>query len=74
MGIYGGHDFRIVNRKYRKEERMSQLVEEQQDFFQRVREAYLRRAAQYPQRLRVIDGSQTLEDVRAQLSRLLEAL
>lgn len=47
---------------------------ERADFHRRVREAYLRRAAQHPQRLRVIDGSQTLDEVRMQLTRLLEAL
>ena len=44
---------------------------EQEDFHARVRDAYLRRAARHPQRIRVIDGSQTLEAVREQLSAAL---
>lgn len=44
---------------------------EQEDFHARVRDAYLRRAARHPQRIRVIDGSQTLEAVRVQLSAAL---
>jgi len=46
---------------------------EQSDFHRRVRAAYLRRAEQHPQRIRVIDGSQTVPEVRAQLERILEA-
>lgn len=46
---------------------------EQGDFHRRVRAAYLRRAGQHPQRMRVIDGSQSLPEVRMQLERILEA-
>jgi dTMP kinase len=46
---------------------------EQGAFHARVRAAYLRRAAVHPQRIRVIDGSQTLENVRVQLAGILEA-
>jgi len=41
---------------------------EQADFHARVRAAYLRRAQQHPERIRVIDGSRSLEAVRAQLT------
>jgi dTMP kinase len=44
---------------------------EKTDFHARVRAAYLRRAAQYPQRIRVIDGSRSLEQVRMQLAAVL---
>jgi len=44
---------------------------EKTDFHARVRAAYLRRAAQYPQRIRVIDGSRSLEEVRLQLAAVL---
>ncbi len=44
---------------------------ERADFHMRVREAYLRRAARYPERIRVIDGNQTVEQVRRQLQSLL---
>lgn len=44
---------------------------EKTDFHARVRAAYLRRAAQYPQRIRVIDGSRSLEEVRMQLAAVL---
>ncbi len=40
---------------------------EAQDFFGRVREAYLERARAHPDRIQVIDASGTLEQVRARL-------
>ncbi|OYY93495.1 MAG: dTMP kinase [Hydrogenophilales bacterium 28-61-23] len=46
---------------------------EQTDFHARVRAAYLRRAECYPQRIKVIDGSRSLEQVRMQLASELAA-
>lgn len=45
---------------------------EQGEFHARVRAAYLRRAASHPERIRVIDGSRSLEEVRVQLAAILE--
>jgi len=45
---------------------------EQNAFHARVRAAYLRRAARYPQRMRVVDGGGDIVTVRAQLTRILE--
>lgn len=47
---------------------------EQADFHRRVRDAYLRRARKHPGRIRVVDGSRTLDEVRQQLSHILETL
>lgn len=44
------------------------------DFHARVRQAYLRRAGRYPQRIKVIDANQPVESVRRQLLTLLEPL
>jgi dTMP kinase len=46
---------------------------EQADFHARVRAAYLRRAERHPERIKVIDGSRSLEAVRAQLTGILES-
>jgi dTMP kinase len=46
---------------------------EKLDFHARVREAYLRRVARYPERIRVVDGSGTIDEVRARLAALLES-
>jgi dTMP kinase len=50
---------------------LDRFEQEQQDFFARVREAYLRRAQRYPQRLRVIDSTRPLEVIRAELGQIL---
>jgi dTMP kinase len=44
---------------------------EKSDFHTRVRAAYLRRAEQFPQRIRVIDGSRSIDAVRLQLTAVL---
>ena len=41
---------------------------EQDDFYHRVREAYLRRASEDPSRIHVIDGSQSVAHIRQQLA------
>lgn len=46
---------------------------EKADFHARVRAAYLRRAERHPERIHVVDGGQSLEDVRRQLTGILEA-
>lgn len=47
---------------------------EGQAFFERVRAAYLRRAERHPERIRVIDGTRTLDEVRTALAAILETL
>ena len=47
---------------------------EQRGFHQRVRDAYLDRARQAPQRIRVIDASRTPEAVRADVGRIVAGL
>ncbi len=45
---------------------------EQTDFHARVRAAYLRRAEQFSARIKIIDGSRSLDQVRQQLGVVLE--
>jgi len=45
--------------------------QENLDFFTRVRAVYLARAARYPQRIRLIDASQTVADIRKILEDIL---
>jgi dTMP kinase len=44
--------------------------QESLDFFARVRAVYLARAARYPDRIRLIDASRTVEDIRKVLEEL----
>jgi dTMP kinase len=47
---------------------------EQADFFSRCRNEYLRRAAQFPDRIAVIDSTRSIEQTRADITHALERL
>jgi dTMP kinase len=47
---------------------------ERDGFFIRVREAYLQRATEFPERFRVIDSAKTIPEIQTQLKTYLEAL
>lgn len=53
---------------------LDRFEQEKQDFFARVRAAYLDRATAHRQRIRVINGSRSIADIQAELAPLLEAL
>ena len=44
---------------------------EQLDFYRRVRTAYLRRAREHPDRIRVINAAQTISEVQTELERII---
>jgi len=50
------------------------IEDEKQDFFERVREAYLKRAAAYPDRFLIIDATQPLESVQSSIHQALGRL
>ena len=54
--------------------RSDRFEQEQADFFQRVREAYLEIAAAEPGRVRRVDAARPLEQVQAEIARLLAPL
>jgi dTMP kinase len=51
---------------------LDKFEQEQADFFEKVRNEYLRRAAQFPDRIVVIDSTQSIDAVRADLRAALE--
>ncbi|MBZ0105096.1 MAG: dTMP kinase [Sulfuricella denitrificans] len=53
---------------------LDRFEQEKQDFFQRVRQAYLARAAQFPERIRVIDSTRTVAQIRTELETLIDGL
>lgn len=53
---------------------LDRFEQEKQDFFQRVREAYLKRAAQFPSRIRVIDSRQSVGDIQSELEEIITNL
>lgn len=50
------------------------IEQERQEFFERVRAAYLERAKKFPHRFRVIDASQSLSNVEQQISQVLDQI
>lgn len=53
---------------------MDRFEQEQADFFQRVRSVYLDRAKQFPDRIKLIDSSQPLSEVKIAVERALQDL
>jgi dTMP kinase len=53
---------------------LDKFEQEKADFFADTRAEYLRRAAEFPTRFRVIDSTQTIPAIRAQLDILLAEL
>lgn len=54
--------------------RLDRFEQEQQDFFQAVRQGYLQRAALEPQRFIVLDASRPLTEVQQQLAVVLQRI
>lgn len=53
---------------------VDRFEKEQADFFQRVRAAYLDRVEQFPERIKRIDSSQSLAEVKAAVERTLQCV
>lgn len=53
---------------------LDRFEQEKQDFFKRVRDAYLVRADAFRQRMRVIDSSRSIAEIQKELGGLIDAL
>ncbi len=53
---------------------LDKFEQEQATFFDAARKEYLRRAAQFPQRIRVIDSTRSIAEIRAELAIIVETL
>lgn len=53
---------------------LDRFEQEKADFHERVRAAYLRRAAEMPGRMRVIDGGQSIETIKKQIEEILSSV
>ena len=51
---------------------LDKFEQEKADFFAATRNEYLRRAAQFPQRFRVIDSTRSILDIQSQLALILD--
>jgi dTMP kinase len=50
------------------------IEQENIDFFDRVRQAYIARSKQYPQRIKLIDASQSSANISSQIQEILQTL
>ena len=53
---------------------LDKFEQEKADFFAATRNEYLRRAAQFPQRFRIIDSTRSIEAIQVELAAILDAL
>lgn len=63
-----------MQRVKKRGEASDRFEEEQKEFFEKVRSAYLNRAKQAPQRYEIIDAGKSLDVVQAQVAKKLEQL
>ena len=63
-----------LERMQAKGKALDKFEREARAFYERVRDGYLARAAAEPGRFRIIDATRPVADVRAQLTRIMDAL
>ena len=64
----------VARQRLDKSRTLDKFEQEKQEFFAGVRDAYLQRAAEFPQRIRVIDSTRPMNDVHHELEQLVAAL
>jgi dTMP kinase len=50
------------------------IEKEEREFFERVRSVFIDRSQLYPERIKLIDASQSIEQVQQQIQLFIEAL
>lgn len=63
----------VARRRLAESKSSDRFEREQEEFFQRVREAYLRRAQQSPQRFRIINANRPLEIIKKELEDIISS-
>ena len=64
----------VARQRLDAERVLDKFEQEQSDFFTATRDVYLQRAAQFPNRIRVIDSTQPLETVRHEVEKIIQQL
>lgn len=64
----------VARERLNRSRTLDKFEQEKDDFFIGVREAYLQRAAQFPQRIRVIDSTRSIDEVSRELDALAASL
>lgn len=74
LTLYFDIPVEIAQQRINQRKDADRFEQEQFDFFQRVRQAYLQRAKQFPHRIRTIDSSQPLGEVKKVVEKALQIL
>jgi dTMP kinase len=64
----------VARERLQKTRDLDKFEQEQDDFFIRVRQVYLQRASQFPQRIRVIDSTRPIDAIAHELQQVAASL
>jgi dTMP kinase len=71
LTLYFDLDPAVGRARARQAREPDRFEREKQAFYERVRAAYLRRAAEHPRRIRVIDASRTISEIQLELENMI---
>lgn len=74
LTLYFDLDPAIGRARTRQVREPDRFEREKQAFYERVRAAYLRRAAEHPRRVRVIDASRTISEIQLELEGVITSI
>jgi dTMP kinase len=60
----------VARERLQKTRDLDKFEQEQEDFFVRVRQVYLQRAAQFPKRIRVIDSTKPIDEIGCEIQKI----
>ena len=60
----------VARERLQKTRDLDKFEQEQEDFFVRVRQVYLQRAAQFPKRIRVIDSTKPIDEISREIKKI----
>jgi dTMP kinase len=74
LTLYFDLDPAVGRARARQAREPDRFEREKQVFYERVRAAYLRRAAEHPRRIRVIDASRTISEIQLELENIISSI
>ncbi len=74
LTLYFDLDPAVGRARARQAREPDRFEREKQAFYERVRAAYLRRAAEHPRRIRVIDASRTISEIQLELENIISSI
>ena len=60
----------VARERLQKTRDLDKFEQEREDFFVRVRQVYLQRAAQFPKRIRVIDSTKPIDEISREIQKI----